>query len=66
MTDTAPVQLTMVGDATAEVCDGDVCIIPPHPEHGIMARRLDEDLVRSGVLPLDPTDFGAHVMFPEC
>jgi len=44
MTD-ASSPLTIVGDPNAEACDGDVCVIPAHPEHGIMNRRLDEDLV---------------------
>lgn len=35
----------MLGDPSAEACDGDVCVIPAHPEHGIMNRRLDDDRV---------------------
>ena len=44
MTDaTSP--LTIIGDPSAEACEGDVCLIPAHPEHGIMNRRLDENNV---------------------
>ena len=42
MSDTTPLEI--LGD-DAEACEGDVCIIPAHPEHAIMNRRLDEDLV---------------------
>lgn len=37
--------LTMVGDPAAEACEGEFCVIPVHPEHGIMNRRLDDDRV---------------------
>jgi len=45
MTDATPSQLTIVGDPNAESCEGDVCIIPAHPEHAIMNRRIDEDAI---------------------
>lgn len=37
--------LAMLGDDQAALCEGDVCIIPAHPEHAIVARRLDADAV---------------------
>jgi hypothetical protein len=40
-----PAPLTILGAPDAAVCDGDVCIIPEHPEHAIVARRLDDDRV---------------------
>jgi hypothetical protein len=43
MSETSPLQV--LGDVNADSCEGDVCVIPPHPEHAIMSRRLDEDLV---------------------
>jgi hypothetical protein len=43
MTDAALTPFVMVGDPAAEACDGDVCVIPAHPEHGIINRRLDDD-----------------------
>jgi hypothetical protein len=45
VSDSTPTPLTMVGSADAAVCVGDVCVIPEHPEHAIVARRLDEDRV---------------------
>lgn len=46
MTDaTTPSPLQILGDADAAACEGDACEIPAHPEHAIMNRRLDEDLV---------------------
>jgi hypothetical protein len=41
MSETTPLQI--LGDAEAAACEGDVCIIPAHPEHAIMNRRLDAD-----------------------
>lgn len=40
---TSPLQI--LGDPTAASCDGDVCELPEHREHGIMARRLDDNNV---------------------
>jgi hypothetical protein len=40
-----PLAFTMIGDPDAAACEGDVCLIPAHPEHGIMNRRLDDDRV---------------------
>jgi hypothetical protein len=45
MTDPTTSPLTMVGDPTAAVCDGDFCEIPDHHEQAIINRRLDEDAV---------------------
>jgi hypothetical protein len=45
MTDPIASPLTMVGDPTAAVCDGDFCAIPDHHEQAIVNRRLDEDAV---------------------
>ena len=45
MSDATPTKLQILGDLDAEACDGDVCIIPAHPEHAIMNRRLDDDAV---------------------
>ncbi|HTL40041.1 MAG TPA: hypothetical protein VL294_01040 [Pseudolysinimonas sp.] len=38
-------RLQILGEVDAESCEGDVCVIPAHPEHAIMNRRLDEDAV---------------------
>jgi hypothetical protein len=45
MTDSAIIPLTIVGDASAAVCEGDFCDIPEHHEQSIVNRRLDDDLV---------------------
>lgn len=45
MTDQTTSPLTMVGDANAAVCVGDVCEIPDHHEQSIVNRRLDEDRI---------------------
>jgi hypothetical protein len=45
MTDTVPTPLTMVGDASAAVCDGDFCEIPDHHEQAIINARLDDDRI---------------------
>jgi hypothetical protein len=37
--------LTLVGDSSAAVCDGDFCEIPNHHEQAIVNRRLDDDRV---------------------
>jgi hypothetical protein len=37
--------LTLVGDPSATVCEGDFCAMPEHPEQALVNRRLDEDLV---------------------
>ena len=43
MSEATPLQI--LGETNAAACEDDVCIIPAHPEHAIMNRRLDEDLV---------------------
>jgi hypothetical protein len=45
MTDPVTSPLTMVGDATAAVCDGDFCELPEHREQAIVNRRLDDDRI---------------------
>ena len=45
MTDPITSPLTLLGDLTAEVCDGDFCEIPEHREQAIVNRRLDDDRV---------------------
>jgi hypothetical protein len=37
--------LTILGDQSAEACDGEFCAIPEHPERAIVNRRLDDDAV---------------------
>jgi hypothetical protein len=43
MTDTAITPLQILGDASAESCDGDFCEIPLHHEQAIINRRVDSD-----------------------
>ncbi|HEY5229447.1 MAG TPA: hypothetical protein VIJ11_00960 [Galbitalea sp.] len=45
MTDPVTSPLTMVGDASAAACDGDVCELPEHREQAIVNRRLDDDRI---------------------
>jgi hypothetical protein len=45
MTDPTTSPLTLLGDATAAVCDGDFCEIPEHHEQAIVNRRLDDDRI---------------------
>ncbi len=45
MTDAVTIPLTMVGDSSADTCEGDSCVIPDHHEQAVVNRRLDEDLV---------------------
>lgn len=43
---TAPLTvLQPLGDASAEACEGDFCVIPPHHETHIVTARLDSDRV---------------------
>ncbi len=43
---TAPVTvLQPLGETTAEVCEGDFCVIPPHHDTHIVNTRLDSDRV---------------------
>jgi hypothetical protein len=37
--------LIFVGDPTAAVCEGDVCVIPEHHEQALVNRALDDDRV---------------------
>jgi len=37
--------LTLIGDSSAAVCDGDFCEIPDHHEQAIVNARLDDDRV---------------------
>jgi hypothetical protein len=50
VTEQASAPLTILSTPDAAVCEGDACLIPgmpstEHPEHAIVARRLDDDLV---------------------
>ena len=45
MTEPATSPLTLLGDSTAAVCEGDFCEIPDHHEQAIVNRRLDEDRI---------------------
>ncbi|HEX4442640.1 MAG TPA: hypothetical protein VHZ81_03635 [Galbitalea sp.] len=45
MTDPITSPLTLVGDPSAAVCEGEFCEIPDHHEQAIINRRLDEDAV---------------------
>jgi hypothetical protein len=45
MTEPATSPLTLLGDSTAAVCEGDFCEIPDHHEQAIVNRRLDSDAV---------------------
>jgi hypothetical protein len=45
MTEPAPSPLTLLGDSTAAVCEGDFCEIPDHHEQAVVNRRLDDDRV---------------------
>ncbi len=39
------IPLTMVGDSSADTCEGDSCVVPDHHEQAVVNRRLDENLV---------------------
>jgi hypothetical protein len=43
MTDAAIKPLTIVGDPSMGVCEGDFCEIPDHHEASIINRRVDAD-----------------------
>jgi hypothetical protein len=43
MTDAVFTPLTIVGDATAGVCEGDFCEIPEHHEAAIINHQVDAD-----------------------
>jgi hypothetical protein len=43
--DAATIKLEPLGDLSAAVCEGDVCIIPEHHEQAVVNRRLDADAV---------------------
>jgi hypothetical protein len=45
MTDPITSPLTMIGDSTAAVCDGESCEIPDHHEQSIVNRRLDDNRI---------------------
>jgi hypothetical protein len=45
MTEPATSPLTLLGDSTAAVCEGDFCEIPEHHEAAIVNRRLDDDRI---------------------
>jgi hypothetical protein len=45
MTDPVTTPLTLLGDSSADVCEGDFCEIPDHHEQAIVNRRLDDDLI---------------------
>ena len=45
MTEPTTTPLTLLGDSTAAVCEGDFCEIPAHHEQAIVNRRLDEDAI---------------------
>jgi hypothetical protein len=45
MTDAVTKPLTIIGDPTAAVCEGDSCEIPDHHEVAIVNRRLDQDQI---------------------
>ena len=39
------ISLVTLGDPQAAVCEGDFCVVPEHPTHAVVARRLDDDAV---------------------
>ena len=39
------VRLQPLGDAAAEACVGDSCLIPDHHEQAVINRKLDDDAV---------------------
>jgi hypothetical protein len=45
MTEPITSPLTIVGDPSAVVCEGDFCEIPEHHEQAIVNRRLDDDRI---------------------
>jgi hypothetical protein len=45
VTDPTTTPLTLIGDPSAAVCDGDFCEIPEHHEQAIVNARLDRDAV---------------------
>jgi hypothetical protein len=45
MTEPITIPLTLLGDPSAAVCEGDFCEIPDHHEQAIVNRRLDDDAV---------------------
>ncbi|WP_294180639.1 hypothetical protein [uncultured Schumannella sp.] len=42
---TTPSPLEIVGDANADACEGDACVVNAHPEHALVTRALDADAV---------------------
>ncbi|MEO8528422.1 MAG: hypothetical protein ABI435_05035 [Pseudolysinimonas sp.] len=42
---TAPLVLELLGDPSAEVCEGEFCVIPPHHDTHVVNGRLDSDRV---------------------
>ncbi|MCW2748920.1 MAG: hypothetical protein JWR83_30 [Aeromicrobium sp.] len=45
MTDPITSPLTLLGDSSGAVCEGEFCEIPEHHEQAIVNRRLDDDRV---------------------
>jgi hypothetical protein len=45
VTDPITSPLTLIGDPSAAVCEGDFCEIPDHHEQAIVNARLDRDAV---------------------
>ena len=45
MTDPITTPLTLLGDSSAAVCEGEFCAIPEHHEQAIVNRRLDDDRI---------------------
>jgi hypothetical protein len=45
MTDPITTPLTLLGDSSAAVCEGEFCTIPEHHEQAIVNRRLDDDRI---------------------
>ncbi|HEY1532321.1 MAG TPA: hypothetical protein VGF80_16000 [Galbitalea sp.] len=45
MTDSNTSPLTLIGDPSAAVCEGDFCEIPDHHEQAIVNARLDNDRI---------------------
>lgn len=41
MTDAVTKPLQIVGDPTAESCEGDFCVIPEHHTQAIVNRKID-------------------------
>ncbi len=39
------IPLVTLGDPEAAACEGDFCVVPEHPTHAVVARRLDDDAV---------------------